>query len=71
MISLTFTKDIRANTFRFLRAPSKSVVSEATVMCYLRQNIFSIMAKKPSLSITQFILEKQEKSDNSEDLKTS
>lgn len=71
MISLTFSKDIQTNTFCFLRTPSKTIVSEATVMCYLRQNIFLIMAKKPNLSIIRFILEKQETPDISKNLKAS
>jgi hypothetical protein len=71
MISLSFSKDIQTKTFRFLRTPSKAIVSEATVMCYLRQNIFRIMAKRPNLCITRFIIEKQEKPDISEDLQAS
>lgn len=71
MISLTFSKEIQTKTFRFLRTPSKAIVSEATVMCYLRQNIFHIMAKTPNLSITRFILDKQEKPDIVEDLQAS
>lgn len=59
MISLSFSKEIQAKPFRFLRTPSKAIVSEATVMCYLRQNIFRIMAKKPHLNITRFIQGKQ------------
>ena len=71
MISLSFSKQIQSKSFRFLRTPSKSIVSEATVMCYLRQNIFRIMVKNPHLSITRFIIDKQEKPDISEDLKAS
>lgn len=71
MISLSFSKDIQTKTFRFLRTPSKAIVSEATVMCYLRQNIFRIMAKKPDLSITRFIQDKQEKPEITNDLQAS
>ena len=71
MISLSFSKDIQAKPFRFLRTPSRAIVSEATVMCYLRQNIFRIMLKKPNLSITRFIMDKQEQPDISEDLQVS
>ena len=71
MISLTFSKEIQTISFRYLRTPSKVIVSEATVMCYLRQNIFHIMAKKPDLSITRFILEKQERPDITKDLQAS
>lgn len=71
MVSLAFSKELQTNSFRFLRTPSKAIVSEATVMCYLRQNIFRIMAQKPDLSITRFIREKQEKPDISNDFKAS
>lgn len=68
MISLSFSKDIQTKSFRFLRTPSKIVVSEATVMCYLRQNIFRVMMKAPNLPITRFIQHKQVKIDVCEDL---
>lgn len=68
MISLSFSKDIQTKSFRFLRTLSKAVVSEATVMCYLRQNIFRVMMKEPNLAITRFIRHKQEKIDVCEDL---
>lgn len=71
MVSLLFSKDINTRSFRYLRTPSKAIVSEATVMCYLRQNIFRIMAKKPNLNITRFISNKQEKPDIYEDLQVS
>ena len=71
MSSLSFSKDIQAKPFRFLRTPSKAIVSEATVMCYLRQNIFRIMAQKPHLNITRFIQGKQEEPDVSVDLQAS
>jgi hypothetical protein len=71
MVALTFSKEIHTESFRFLRTPSKAIVSEATVMCYLRRSIFRIMAKKPDLSITRFIIEKQERPDISEDSQVS
>lgn len=71
MISLAFSKDIRPETFRFLRTPSKAAMSEATVMEYLRKNIFCIMAKRLDLSITQFIFAKQEKLDVSKESQAS
>lgn len=71
MVSLSFSQEIQAKPFRFLRTPSKAIVSEATVMCYLRQNIFRIMAQKPHLDITRFIQDKQEEPDCSEDLQAS
>jgi cell division protein FtsB len=68
LLSLNFSEEMQRGTFRYLRTPSKAIVSEATVVRYLRQNIFRIMAKKPYLSITRFIQEKQESFDNTEDL---
>jgi len=71
MISLSFSKDMQPEIFRYLRTPSKTIVSEVTVMCYLRQNIFRIIVKKPDLSITRFILAKQERPDTTEHLQAS
>ena len=71
LLSLNFSEEMQRGTFRYLRTPSKAIVSEATVVRYLRQNIFRIMAKKPYLSITRFIQEKQESFDNTEDLQVS
>lgn len=71
LLSLNLSKEMKEGAFRFLRTPSKTIVSEATVVSYLRKNIFRIMAKKPDLSITLFIQEKQETLDITEDLRTS
>ncbi len=71
LLSLNFSKEMQEGAFRFLRTPSKAIVSEATVVSYLRKNIFRIMAKKPDLNITQFIQEKQENLDITEDLQAS
>lgn len=71
MISLHYSKNIDAIKFRYMRTPSKEMVSEATVMCYLRKYIFSIMAKKPTLSITRIINEKQEIQEAYENLEAS
>lgn len=60
MIALTFSGQIRKDHLRYLRTPSKTIVSEATVMDYLRKNIFRVMMQKPVLSVTRFIIEKQE-----------
>ena len=55
----------------YLRTPSKTVVSEATVACYLRKNIIRIMAKNTSLSITKIIKNKQVDLSFYEDLQVS
>lgn len=49
--------------FRYLRTYSKKVVSEATVMAYLRKSIFRLFARNTHLPITQIIQSKQEISD--------
>ncbi len=51
MIALKFTDCINPSTFRYLRTPSHAVVSEATVMSFLRENIFRLMAFHPDFTI--------------------
>lgn len=46
--------------FRYLRTPSKAIVSEATVMAYLSTSIFRMFAHQPHLPITKIIQSKQE-----------
>jgi len=71
MISLHYSKNIIPIKFRYMRTLSKEMVSEATVMCYLRKYIFSIMAKKPDLIITRIIHGRQETPETYEDLEVS
>jgi hypothetical protein len=60
IIALTVSStELNNKFFRYLRTPSKEIVSEATVAYYLRKNIFRIMTKNASLSITQIIKNKQ------------
>ena len=60
IIALKFSSnELNTQSFRFLRTPSKEIVSEATVACYLRKNIFRIMAKNAGYSITKIIKNKQ------------
>lgn len=60
IIALNFSStELNNKIFRYLRTPSKTIVSEATVACYLRKNIIHIMAKNASLSITKIIKNKQ------------
>ncbi|MEI7028426.1 transposase [Paenibacillus sp. y28] len=49
--------------FRYLRTPSRTVVSEATVSAYLRQSIFRLFAQNKHLSITKIIRSKQDNAD--------
>lgn len=71
MTSLKYSSQLQVEGIRYLRTPSLAVVSEATVMCYLRQHIFRLMVKTPHLSITRIIMEKQEKSEVCKDLQVS
>jgi len=59
LISIQFSHSVPALLFRYLRTPSKAIVSEATVMTYLRKFIFRLFALNPRLSITRIIKSKQ------------
>ncbi|RUS45559.1 transposase [Cohnella sp. AR92] len=63
LIALRFSGQTPALFFRYLRTPSKSIVSEATVTAYLRKSIFRLFAQNPQLSITKIIRSKQNSSD--------
>lgn len=72
IIALKFSStELNNKIFRYLRTPSKEIVSEATVACYLRKNIFRIMAKNGDLSITKIIKTKQVDPSFYEDLQVS
>ncbi len=58
-----FSGTIASQEIRYLRTPSKGRLSEATIMYYLRQHIFRLMAENPELHITQLIHEKQKESE--------
>lgn len=58
MMSLKCT-DGTMKKARYLRTPSKNGDSEATVMSYLRRNIFLMFLKYPDSFVTQFIRDKQ------------
>lgn len=62
MLSMKFSGALNVPEFRYLRTPSRKIVSEATMMLYLRQHIFRFMAEAPHLGITQIILKKQKRS---------
>jgi len=59
MVSLLFSEKINKSFFRFLRTPSLKFVSEATVVCYIRKNIFAALAFNADLTILQIIRKKQ------------
>lgn len=58
MLSLKCTDDTMKKA-RYLRTPSKNGDSEATVMSYLRRNIFLMFLKHPDSFVTRFIRDKQ------------
>ncbi|MBP2664967.1 MAG: transposase [Firmicutes bacterium] len=59
LIAIRYSDQVPALFWRYLRTPSKLIVSEATVMFYLRKHIFRLFAQNPHLSITQIIMSKQ------------
>lgn len=59
LIALRFSCHKPGLFFRYLRTPSKSIVSEATVVAYFRQSIFRLFAQKSQISLTQIIRSKQ------------
>jgi hypothetical protein len=64
LIALQFSTQTSGLLRRYLRTPSKTIVSEATVAVYLRKSIFRMFAQHPNLSISQIIRSKFEKSSN-------
>lgn len=67
LIALHFSHRVPALFFRYLRTPSKTIVSEATVTVYMRKHIFRLLARNPHLPITQIIRSKQDISDVGDD----
>lgn len=51
LISIHYSHRVPGLLFRYLRTPSKAVVSEATVKAYLQRSIFYLFAQNPHLSI--------------------
>lgn len=63
LLALDYSHRVPGLFLRYLRTPSKAIVSEATVMAYLRKSIFRLFAQNPHLSITKIIKSKQENAD--------
>lgn len=59
LIAVQYSSKVPALFFRYLRTPSKAIVSEATVAFYLRKFIIHLFARNPHLSITKIIRSKQ------------
>lgn len=58
IISITFSDKI--DVVRYLRTPSKGILSEATISIHIRYIILLNLGKNKDLSITRIIKEKQE-----------
>lgn len=71
ILALKFSDAINVSDFRYMRTPSKSVMSEMTTALYLRKNIFRIMTENPHFAITRIIMRKQRKRSNDEGLLAS
>ncbi|GGB44127.1 hypothetical protein GCM10011409_22130 [Lentibacillus populi] len=67
LISVRYSHRVPGLFFRYLRTPSKAVVSEATVKAYLQRSIIYLFARNPHLSIIQIIHSKQEIRDVEDD----
>lgn len=71
LLALRFSNTVPGLFSRYLRTPSKSIVSEATVTTYLRKSIFRLFAQNPHLAITQIIRSKQAEPTDDADLLAS
>lgn len=60
LIAVQYSSRVPALFFRYMRTPSKAIVSEATAMVYLRKSIIYLFARNPHLYITKIIRSKQE-----------
>ena len=58
IIAIRFSSDIAKLSFRFLRTKSANIVSEATVACFLRKNIFWLISKNKKSVISEIITSK-------------
>ncbi|MFL1676656.1 hypothetical protein [Paenibacillus dendritiformis] len=67
LLALRFSGRTPALFFRYLRPPSKSIVSEATVVAYLRKSIFRLFAQNPHVALTEIIRSKQAATDKDAD----
>lgn len=66
MLCLKYEGRIRVSDYRYLRTPSSQVMSEASMMEYLRLNLFRFMAHQDKLTITKIISSKQVSFENEE-----
>jgi hypothetical protein len=58
IIAIRYSNDINKISFRFLRTKTDNIVSEATVACFLRKNIFWLINKNKKSMISDIIMSK-------------
>ncbi|WP_245233337.1 transposase [Paenibacillus maysiensis] len=63
LIALRYSGHVPGLFFRYLRTPSRAVVSEATVVAYICKSIFHLFNQNQHLPITQFIRSRQDTAD--------
>lgn len=71
LIALHFSHRTPGFFFRYLRTPSKAIVSEASITAYLRRSIFYLFAQNSHLSVTKIVRSKQDLSHFKADLLVS
>lgn len=59
MLCLRYEGKLQVSAFRYLRTPSREVMSEASMMEYLRRTLFRFMVLQKNLTVTKIILSKQ------------
>ncbi len=60
MLSLRFSDSLNLSDFRYLRTRSSLAASEGTTMCFLRRNLFRLIALRPDLAVSRIILSKSD-----------
>lgn len=66
MLCLKYEGKSHLSDFRYLRTPSRRVMSEASMMEYLRRNLFRFTACQEELTITKIISSRQVSFENEE-----
>lgn len=59
LLCLRYEGKLQVSAFRYLRTPSREVMSEASMMEYLRKTLFRFMVQQKNLTVTKIILSKQ------------
>ena len=59
MLCFKYGTVIQVSSYRYLRTPSSQAISEASMMEYLRRNLFRFLADKDNLTITKIITSRQ------------